>query len=433
MNTNAQTIDSGKIARFSTKMSFFTAGIATAPWASIIPYVKERLELNEAIYASMILCFGLGAVIGMPLTGKLVALIRVKKVILVSFILINLAMMGLSFSHINLPLAYIFVIFWGMSLGVFDVANNIHGAYVEELTGKRLMSGFHAWYTMGCLFSAILCAVLLPIGFSTFFLTSFLAVIGVVCLAQCFNKLINTDGKGALSGSDHLSPNSAEDVANTANAANAANAGNAVDNTAANTAVNSPKVKSSYITFPIIMLGFMCLVMYLTEGMVYDWSGVYLITIAMVPIEIASIGYLAFQTAVAIMRFMGDRLVGRIGARRLITTGSVIAAVALFLIAFSHNAIVIVACYLVAGLCLANVVPVMLSETAHRSGENQGKAIAFVGTLGYSGLLLGPGLLGGVASVFNLPAMFILVGSLVALLALTSFIMLHNNTKAPIH
>lgn len=415
-------------------MSFFTAGIATAPWASIIPYVKERLELNEMMYASMVFCFGVGAVLGMPLTGKLVSIVRVKKVIFWSFILINLAMIGLSYDQTSLFFAYFFVLLWGMSLGIFDVANNIHGAYIEDLTGRHLMSGFHGWYTMGTLFAAICCVVLLPVGFSPFVLTSLLAVIGVICLIRYYGKLINTDGKGASSTEDAHATAQSNGVSDAKSASDAQHQNEAKHAASAkqSSAVQSSAASSKYITFPILMLGFMCTVMYLTEGMVYDWSGVYLITIALVPIQMSSVGYLAFQAAVAFMRFMGDRLVVRIGAKRLITTGGVIAALALFMIAFSTNVYIIVFCYFIAGLCLANVVPVMLSETAHRSGQNQGKAIAFVGTLGYSGLLLGPGLLGVVASLFNLPAMFLLVACLVSLMAFVSYKMLHNNTKRPI-
>ena len=68
----------------------------------------------------------------------------------------------------------------------------------------------------------------------------------------------------------------------------------------------------------------------------------------------------------------------------------------------------------------------MLSETARISGVNQGKAISFVGTLGYSGLLLGPGVLGMVATLCGLRGMFIFTASLVFGLGLMSFYILRK-------
>lgn len=59
------------------------------------------------------------------------------------------------------------------------------------------------------------------------------------------------------------------------------------------------------------MAGIACLLMFLCEGMIYDWSGVYLNAKCNVSLEIAAIGYAIFQLAVAIMRLLGDRLVSK--------------------------------------------------------------------------------------------------------------------------
>ena len=95
-------------------------------------------------------------------------------------------------------------------------------------------------------------------------------------------------------------------------------------------------------------------------------------------------------------------------------------------IAKKVNAYLMVVGFFICGLAIANVVPVMLSETARISGVNQGKAISFVGTLGYSGLLLGPGVLGMVATLCGLRGMFIFTASLVFGLGLMSFYILRK-------
>ena len=380
-------------ARFATRLAFFTAGIATAPWASIVPYVKTRLNLDEIHYASLVLCFGLGAIIGMPLTGKIASKVGVKPIILASIIGLYLGMVGLSIDIISLPFAFLFVLLWGFSLGILDVANNIHAAYLEEQSGRLLMSGFHAWYSVGCIFAAIFCAILLHSGFHTFNVTLLLSALGAIFLIIFFKKLINTKG----SGSKELS----------------------TDNSS----------HKSFLSVTIILIGIVCLIMYLTEGMIYDWSSVYLIENAAVDITIASIGYIAFETAIALMRFKGDTLITKFGAHKVIVSGGFIALICFIIIALTHNPYIMVLCFTLSGLSLANLVPVMFSETAKHAGNLQGKAIAFVGTLGYSGLLLGPGVLGTIATYCGLSGMFLFTAGLILILSLIANFVLSKNNR----
>lgn len=37
------------------KLSFMLTGIGMAPWATIMPYVKDRLALDEIYYAQLLL------------------------------------------------------------------------------------------------------------------------------------------------------------------------------------------------------------------------------------------------------------------------------------------------------------------------------------------------------------------------------------------
>ena len=269
-------------SRIATRCAFFSAGIMTSPWASIMPYVKERLDLNAMHYASLILCYGLGAVILMPFTGKLASRFGIKPLILMACLGVALGMNGLSHEHLHLVLAYCCVLLWGMSLGLFDVANNIHGAYVEEEAGRHLMSSFHAWYAVGCITSALFCALSLHLGLHTFYLTLSLAFICVALLFYYYGKLINTHGTGVETSSEALKSTQDVEV--------------------------KKRLIPVYLTFPVLIIGIICLIMYLTEGMIYDWSAVYLINNAAVDITIASVGYLAYQIAIAIMRFAESML-----------------------------------------------------------------------------------------------------------------------------
>lgn len=396
VNQSSLTKNDYKKAKLGTILAFITAGMATAPWASVIPFVKMRLSLNDIEYASIILCFGLGAVIGMPATGKLVTKVGVKKVILVATIALYSSMALLSINSITLYLAYTSTFFWGVSIGILDVASNIHAALLEKLSGKHLMSRFHGCFNLGCIAAAIFYASMLYAGFHTFTVALLVALTGFILVFFFYPLLINTKGEYE----EKLDLNTDDGT-------------------------NKFKIR------PILLIiGTIALIMYLTEGMVYDWSAVYLIERSSIAIEIASIGYLAFESATMLMRFVGDSLVNKFGELLVLLLGSFIGFIAILIIAFSKNSYIMIPTFFIAGMALSNIVPIMFSLAGRCDPIYQGKAISLIGTIGYSGLLLGPGVLGLIANYMGLPFIFIFVSMLIVLMGILSFIALkHKSIK----
>lgn len=175
------------------------------------------------------------------------------------------------------------VTLWGFLIGILEVANNIYGTFFEDLTKQHLLSGFQAYSTIGCIFSAIIYPVLLPFNLSPFRVSILITVPCLLLILFCHKYLINTHGQR----SDDKSKSTIS-----------------TDNTVV-------CFQENFTKFHIVMAGIACLLMFLCEGMIYDWSGVYLNAKCNVSLEIAAIGYAIFQLAVAIMRLLGDRLVSK--------------------------------------------------------------------------------------------------------------------------
>ena len=378
---NEQSIKSSILAG---KLSFLLAGVGMAPWAAIMPYVKDRLNLDELSYAYLILCFGIGAVIGMPLTGYFVKKLGVRPCLVIATLFLFISLVLIS-SPLPYEICFIVVIAWGFFLGITEVSNNVHGTLFEDLYHKHLLSSFHAFATVGCLLSAILYPILLSVNITPLSLAVGLFLLNLLGLIYCQKHLLNTHGQRDKKEVD-----------------------------------NNTKMPFTFI----VLAGIACLLMYLCEGMVYDWSGVFLHESCKVPLEIASVGYVTFQLCVAIMLFFGDRITTRAGGRRLLTIGAIIAFITLMTVVFSSNAIVVVIAFAILGLSLANTVPVIMSHTAAHCGENKSKAISIVGTLGYAGVLVGPGILGFFAMHFGLHAIFACTATLCLIMAWLCFVIL---------
>jgi hypothetical protein len=96
-------------------------------------------------------------------------------------------------------------------------------------------------------------------------------------------------------------------------------------------------------------------------------------------------------------------LIVRFGAHRVMAAGGVCIAIGLLAAAMLPFPLAAAAGFALVGLGAANVVPVIFGAAARVPGLSAGAGVATAGTIGYTGFLLGPPLIGGIASVTGLP------------------------------
>ena len=140
-------------ARLSTRLSFLVAGLAMASWAPQVPYAKARLGLDDSAFGLLLLCFGVGSVLAMQITGAAVARVGSRPVVLIGGAGLCLILPLLAYANSAVSLAMSLLAF-GASLGSLDVAMNVHAVEVEQAAAEPLMSGFHGMYSLGGLAGA---------------------------------------------------------------------------------------------------------------------------------------------------------------------------------------------------------------------------------------------------------------------------------------
>ena len=151
--------------RLSTRFSFFGLGFATAAWAPLIPFAQQRLHFNHADFGLLLLCSGLGAMLAMPATGKIVQ--RVGCRVPIGFALLLLAVLLPSLSLWTTPLMMAITLFlFGTAAGSLGVALNIQAVVVEKNSLKSLMSGFHGMASLGGLAGVLTITALLALSIS---------------------------------------------------------------------------------------------------------------------------------------------------------------------------------------------------------------------------------------------------------------------------
>ena len=357
---------------------FFVGGFGTASWVPLVPLLKARLDVAEDVLGLLLLCIGIGSLLTMPIAGFLAGRFGCRRVLAVDSVvfaalLILLAVVG--DIHFAVPALLAF----GAAMGILDVTVNIHAVRVEQLLKKRLMSGMHALWSMGGFLGAGLFTVWHSLGLTALGATACSSTLMVI-LTLAFMRFLLAGRSG--SGGKKLA---------------------------------APR---GIVVFIALVAG----ISFLVEGAVMDWSGVFLTEVRSMDISLAGTGFASFSAAMLLMRLLGDAIVNRVGARRVVLAGSIIAITGFLIVILSPAGKLLFLGFFAIGFGCANIVPIFFSLMGRQRDMPLNAAVSSVSTFGYLGVLMGPAAIGFIAHSTSLLASFVL---LAVLLAVQLFIGLH--------
>ncbi|MBV8682402.1 MAG: MFS transporter [Caulobacteraceae bacterium] len=361
--------------RLATRLAFAVDGFLTACWAPLIPFAKARLGVNDAQLGLLLLCTGVGSLVGVSAAGLLSARVGARPVVICTGVGLCALLPALAASGSPLTLGSTLLAF-GACLGALDVAMNAHGVQVEAAAGAPLMSGFHALYSLGGAAGA---------GWMTLALRS------------------------------HLSPQTSALIA-------AAVALGLVTVGAIGLIATRPEAPHKLLVWPtglVLLIAALAATMFLSEGAVFDWSALLLLERRLASQSEAGVGFILFSVAMTAGRLVGDRLVKRLGGRRVVQVGALTAAAGFLIVLICPLAPVAIGGFFLVGLGAANIVPVLFSAAARQRDMPPTLAVAAVASTGYVGILAGPPILGFIGHAVGLTGAFWLVTALLGLVALT--------------
>lgn len=347
-------------ARIATRAQFFALGLLSGHWGAHIPSVKQAHQLSAGMLSAVLLAGAVGAVAALTVAGPLVHRLGPRLAAPLAGLTMSAALAGFLFApglYALLALALLF----GMAGAVFDVAINAEGTLLEELGGRKVLSGFHGMFSLGGMAGAVLAAGLLAAGVAAEW------QIPLTCAATA--ALVLAAGTAMLAEHPQLADESA-----------------------------SYRRPSGVL----LALGLLGGVAMLAEGAMYDWSVLYLKQELGSPQAFAALGYAAFSMAMAAARFGGDWLRSRMSPAQLLRRSALAAAVAMATVLLVQQPVVALLGFAVVGVGLANVVPVLFMAASRTPGVAPATAIATVSSLSYLGFLVGPPLVGGVAQLTDL-------------------------------
>lgn len=370
----------------ATRLTFFTLGFTMAAWAPLVAYAKQRLQLDDGAFGSLLLCIGLGSLISMPFAGRLAQAIGLRCVLQVAGVAFSAALVALAV--LDSPAAFGLMLFiFGACLGVGDIGMNLQAAMVEKAANKPLMSGFHGLFSVGAFAGAAGVTLLLKQGLAPVQAALAAALLAVTLLALAYrNQIRRLD---ALDDATFQWPKG--------------------------------------VVMLLAGLAFICL---LVEGAMLDWSALYLNGVQRVSLDLAGIAYSLFTLAMACVRLVGDRLAQWLGDTVLLVGGAALALIGLVMAQTLHLTGALLG-FTLAGLGLANAVPVLFRAALRQRRMPAASSLSAVATLGYLGVLLGPGFIGHLSQWTSLHSAFWALAAAMLVLALLGRAAVSTGHQAP--
>ncbi|MEC9462045.1 MAG: MFS transporter, partial [Pseudomonadota bacterium] len=168
------------------------------------------------------------------------------------------------------------------------------------------------------------------------------------------------------------------------------------------------------------LIGTIALFCMIPEGTVLDWSALYLRNELNATTEMSGFAFAAFSFTMAVCRFAGDFVRDRFGAVNTLRFCGVAAIIGLVMAGQSNSVTLALIGFAITGIGISNMVPIAFSAGGNIPGLAPGVGLSVVTTMGYSGILFAPSLIGFVAEHTSLSTVYTAIPALlVVVLALS--------------
>lgn len=385
MNDISQTIHTSAIPapivtreRVAVALLFFLNGLVIGAWAPKIPFFSQALGLTELLLGVMIFVFGIGSLVLMPIAGMQIARYGSRRVVEITTLLFIPTIVLVTLVD-NIWTGAVAIFLFGGLTGAMDVAMNANAVEVERNMRRSIMSSCHAFWSLGGLCGAA----------TGGFLIAALGVLGhVLLLAAVCLVLFLVARPMILADAPH--------------------------------ATDEPtKAKLPMTPLPWL-IGTIALFCMIPEGTVLDWSALYLRNELNASTEMSGFAFAAFSFTMAVCRFAGDFVRDRFGAVNTLRFCGVAAIIGLVIAGQSGDVTLALIGFAITGIGISNMVPIAFSAGGNIPGLAPGVGLSVVTTMGYSGILFAPSLIGFVAEYTSLSTVYTAIPSLlIVVLALS--------------
>lgn len=345
---------------------FLALGFHVGVWAVQLGSLAAALRLDPGELGLTLSGAAAGGIVTLFLGGRIADRFGRRTVLVLGFGLAGLSFAGLALAR-NLPEVVAAVVLYGLTISFVDLGANAVGSDFESAHRIEAMTGLQAGFSLGAVLGALATAVLLAIGVDH--RAVYLGLAAVFVLAAITVTRVGLPER-----------NDPEPV------------------------VEHPSVDRVWRRPGVLLATVVVLVTFFGDGALEGFLAVFLREALASGVLLSGIGVATFHLAAFLGRTVASRILRRVPTRRVITASGLLAAVGITVAVIAPDAWVSIAGLLLVGFAISPVVPSALSLAGRSAPGAAGRAVAFTTAVGYTSFLVGPLVVGGIASVAGLRA-----------------------------
>jgi len=352
---------------FACRMIFFVVAFYVGLWTIRIPTIKDQIGTDYLGIGYILASFSLGSVLFMILSNKIINYYSSKSVI--EFGGYCHALVWILAPFITSIYYFIFIAFFaGCVIGLYEVAMNLQASDLEKQNNKSMMSGFHAFFSLGLLIGAALTSIFIELQIS-FLMNTIIVIIILLPINIFFAKLLGKD----LIKKNHLAK------------------------------------KNIFFLWPLILfvLVFITMTDSFTEGSVDAWAALYMqdhVLVEGFAIGLATIFFNLFMVA---GRLVGDKFRDMIGTFNFLFLLVVLCICGLLVIFYFNSIFTSIIGFSLLGLGISNIIPLAYSIASNIDNIDSAVSISIISISAYGVFMVAPALMGLIANNFGISYVYV--------------------------
>lgn len=370
-------------ARIAVAAAFALNGLAFGSWVSRVPAVRDGLDLTPSQLGLLLLCPGIGHLVGLPAAGWVVGRVGPARAVLAGGAGLALAFAGVAGGLLTgwPALAAVGLVVYGLGVSSWDVAMNVEGADVERRLARPLLPRFHAGFSLGAVAGAGIGAAAAAVGLAVVAQLLATAMVVFAAVAAAVRGFLPVTGQRERRAGVSL-----------------------------RRAWREPRT---------VLVGVMVLAFAFTEGVANDWLALALVDGHGTSEALGAVGNGAFLAALTAGRLTGGMLLERAGRVVVLRGLAVTAAAGVLLVVLSQPLPLVLLGALLWGAGASLGFPVGMRAAADEPAAAAVR-VSVVSSIGYTAFFAGPPLVGlvtdrvGVLAALLVVLPVLLVGTLTA-------------------
>ena len=318
-----------------------------------IPIIYKKLELSETSWGIFLLIFGLIQILtGQVCSRSITPRFGTKIMMFMGILLLSISFLIIIYITNYISFLIIACLF-GISLGLIMPSTNSHLSLIEEQTKEILQPVFWAFMSLGAVIGAFLSIYLLSLNFliSTSFPIIFLIGLIIACIVFYFGLPRDKDYFGKAE-------------------------------------------KFSLPDKKVLIFGLILFLEFGTVGIIMEWSPLWLTQDLGSPLFLGALILISFHSGEIPSRLFGSQLINYFGEIKIGFHLVLLGCLSLLLSIITMNYYIVAFASFIFGFATGNTNPIVIRQAIKSTTENIPTTIANLMTLAFSGLMIGPGLVG---------------------------------------